>query len=78
MMRESRHRPPGGPPVPVWIDGVGHRRVGVGVGEEAARHVHDEVLIRADEPTVPACTASGRSVVSRMTSTGLPRLGASS
>ncbi|STQ46920.1 Uncharacterised protein [Ewingella americana] len=55
-----------------------HALVGIFVVEQAG-HLFDHFFrLGTDELTVPALTASGRSVVSRMTNTGLPSDGASS
>jgi hypothetical protein len=64
--------------VPVRIRFRCHRPVGVVVVEEAGSLA---TISAASVPitfTVPASTPSGRSVTWRSTSTGLPRLGASS
>ena len=72
-------RPPGGKAVPVRVDRPGHRRVRRRVADQRVRPRRRSPA--GDVPTsraVPASTPSGRSVDSRITSTGLPRLGASS
>ena len=61
----------------------GFSAVAIAACEFASRSsvVTSATIVSSSVPTsrtVPAATASGRSVVSRMTSTGVPRLGASS
>jgi hypothetical protein len=66
--------------VAVGVDGIGHRLIGPRASELSS-WLTAEYTRSGSVPTsraVPAETASGRSVVSRITSTGLPRLGASS
>ena len=64
--------------IAVGITCVRHSRVFRRVVEQPRELAVDRLLLGADEPQLPAATPSGRSVVSRMTSTGFPREGASS
>jgi hypothetical protein len=73
------HRDPlGGMSVPVGMPGGGHGAIGNFVREQPRGALDDGRGVRASQDRSAGGHASGRSVVSRITRTGLPSEGASS
>ena len=70
--------PPARSPVAIRIFDAAHPRICQPVVEQPGHLVEQATPVGADQLAKPSSIASGRSVVSRVTSTGFPKEGASS